>query len=58
MPAAPGSDMTAETSPLNPSPDRPAAAETEPGQAQARVAHLLDAIGDLYFTLDRDWRFT
>ena len=24
----------------------------------AHVTHLLDAIGDLYFTLDHDWRFT
>lgn len=28
------------------------------GDAHARVAHLLDAVGDMYFTLDRDWRFT
>ncbi len=27
-------------------------------QARARVVELLDAIGDAYFTLDRDWRFT
>src|SRR5262245_12611420 len=50
--------MTTDTTPLNHSSDGPAAARTVPGQAQARVAHLLDAIGDLYFTLDRDWRFT
>jgi PAS domain S-box-containing protein len=29
-----------------------------PGEAHARVAHLLDEMGDLYFTLDRGWRFT
>ena len=28
-----------------------------PAPASARIAHLLDAIGDIYFTLDRDWRF-
>jgi PAS domain S-box-containing protein len=28
-----------------------------PGPASARIAHLLDAIGDIYFTLDHDWRF-
>src|SRR5262245_17204064 len=29
-----------------------------PAQAEARVARLLDAVGDIYFTLDRHWRFT
>jgi PAS domain S-box-containing protein len=41
-------------------PDEPvlAAGAGLPGEARARLAHLLDAVGDIYFTLDRDWRFT
>jgi PAS domain S-box-containing protein len=50
--------MIADTRALNQQPDGPRASAATPGQVSARVAHLLDAIGDLYFTLDRDWRFT
>jgi PAS domain S-box-containing protein len=35
-----------------------AARAPTPDQARLRVADLLDAVGDLYFTLDRNWRFT
>jgi PAS domain S-box-containing protein len=45
--------MTDDVQTRNPPPDPPRVEE-----AQARLAHLLDAVGDIYFTLDRDWRFT
>jgi PAS domain S-box-containing protein len=48
--------MTDELSRPHAHPDRMRGGPPE--EAHAHLAHLLDEMGDLYFTLDRDWRFT